>query len=412
MVLFCKKTAYFILSIIILAVIAAPTAYAAAAEETVIGFSDGGSNIICVAHRGDWHSFPENSAEAVNAALTCDAVSVDVKITADGVPVLMADDSVDRMCADKDGNPVSGAVSSFTLRQLKEFYLREADGGTKNPITKATVPELKEIFELTDGKTALMLNVSAENFKVVYDYVKDLGKTAEAVFRIDAKIKQIIELTKDTDVTATGNYQGNIIFLATSAAKKAFNNDIYTMEMGSKNGHGVLYDSFLMKRFSDRKRAMVSMVNGRCGGRPDNETGWDDLISRGYSVIETDYPTELTEYLRRASAAAVELEKLVDLYGDEDLSPYTTESEKAFSSALTASKQLLRSPSSFSELTDARYSLQSAYDSLTVGATKKVALQFKFTPGRIITVVLCAAAFTVGSLYLYNRKNVLNGGNI
>ena len=181
--------------------------------------------------------------------------------------------------------------------------------------------------------------------------------------------------------------------------------------MGSKNGHGVLYDNFLMKRFTDKKRAMVSMVNGRCGGRTDNETGWDDLISRGYSVIETDYPAELTEYIQKTSAAAVELEKFVDLYGDEELSPYTTESEKAFTSALTTAKQLLRNPSSFSELTDARYSLQSAHDSLTVGAKKNVTLQFKFTPGRIITVILCAAAFTVGSLYLHKKK-VLNGGKI
>lgn len=411
MVLFCKKTAYFVLSIIILALIVVPTAFAAATEETVSDFSDGGNNIICIAHRGDWHSFPENSVEAVNAALDYDVISVDVKLTSDGIPVLMADDSVDRMCADKDGKSVSGAVSSFTLRQLKEFNLREANGGVQNPITNTTIPELKEIFELADGKAALMLNVSAENFKAVYNYVKTLGKTAEAIFRIDAKNEQIIELTKDLDVTATGNYQGNIIFLATSAAKNAFNNNIYTIEMGSKNGHGVLYDNFLMKRFTDKKRAMVSMVNGRCGGRTDNETGWDDLISRGYSFIETDYPAELTEYIQKTSAAAVELEKFVDLYGDEELSPYTTESEKAFTSALTTAKQLLRNPSSFSELTDARYSLQSAHDSLTVGAKKNVTLQFKFTPGRIITVILCAAAFTVGSLYLHKKK-VLNGGKI
>lgn len=409
MVLFCKKTAIFVLSIIILAIAVVPTVLAATAEETVSSFSDGGNNVICIAHRGDWHSFPENSVEAVNAALTYDVISVDVKLTADKIPVLMADDSIDRMCADRDGKAVSGSVSSFTLEQLKELRLREANGGTQNPATNATVPELKEILELADGKAALMLNVSEADFKTVYDYVKALGRINETVFRIDAKNKRIIELTKDLDVNVTGKYQGNIIFLATSAAKNAFNNNIYTIEMGSKNGNGVLYDSFLMKRFSGKKRAMVSMVNGRSGGRTDNETGWDDLISRGYSVIETDYPAELTEYIRKTSAAAVELEKFVDLYGDEDLSPYTTDSEKSFSSSLALAKQLLQNPSSFSELTDARYGLQSAHDSLTVGAKKNVTLQFKFTPGRIITVILCAAAFTVGSLYLHKKK-VLNGG--
>ena len=84
--------------------------------------------------------------------------------------------------------------------------------------------------------------------------------------------------------------------------------------MGSTNGNGVLYDNFLMKRFVGSKRAMVSMVNGRCGKRADNEAGWDDLISRGYSVIETDFPAELTEYIRKTETAATDLEKNIDIY--------------------------------------------------------------------------------------------------
>ena len=174
--------------------------------------------------------------------------------------------------------------------------------------------------------------------------------------------------------------------------------------MGSTNGNGVLYGNFLMKRFVGNKRAMASMVSGRCGKRADNETGWDDLISRGYSVIETDYPAELTEYIRKTESTATELEKYIDLYGNTDLSPYTSESEKAFTAALSDAKELLKDKSSFSELTDARSALQTAYDSLTVGEKKNVSLKFKFTPGRIITVVLCAAAFTVGTLYLRSKR--------
>ena len=243
------------------------------------------------------------------------------------------------------------------------------------------------------------------DFKTVYDYVKALGKLDETVFRINAKPKKIIELTRDLDgVNVTGNYQGNIIFLATSAVKKYFAANIYTIEMGSTNGNGVLYDNFLMKRFVGSKRAMVSMVNGRCGKRADNETGWDDLISRGYSVIETDFPAELTEYIRKAETAATDLEKNIDIYANTDLSPYTSETEKAFSSALSAAKKTLDGRSSFSELTDARSALQSAHDSLKVGAKKNVALKFRFTPGRIIAIVLCAAAFTGGTLFLRSKR--------
>lgn len=400
-----KKTAIFILSLILFTALSVSSAIAADASDIASDFSDGKKNIICIAHRGDWHSFPENSAEAINAAAEYDAVSVDVRLTADRKPVLMADEKVDRMSVDGEGKSVSGKVSSFTLAQLKELYLRESNGGTDKKKTTCRIPELKEIYETAAGRTAVMLNVQENDFKTVYDYVKALGKLDETVFRINAKPKKIIELTKDLDgVNVTGNYQGNIIFLATSAVKKYFAANIYTIEMGSTNGNGVLYDNFLMKRFVGSKRAMVSMVNGRCGKRADNETGWDDLISRGYSVIETDFPAELTEYIRKNETAATDLEKNIDIYANTDLSPYTSETEKAFSSALSAAKKTLDGRSSFSELTDARSALQSAHDSLKVGAKKNVALKFRFTPGRIIAVVLCAAAFTGGTLFLRSKR--------
>lgn len=400
-----KKTAIFILSLILFTSLSVGSAIAADASDIASDFSDGKKNIICIAHRGDWHSFPENSAEAINAAAEYDAVSVDVRLTADGKPVLMADEKVDRMSVDGEGKSVSGKVSSFTLAQLKELYLRESNGGTDKKKTTCRIPELKEIYETAAGRTAVMLNVQENDFKTVYDYVKALGKLDETVFRINAKPQKIIELTRDLDgVNVTGNYQGNIIFLATSAVKKYFAANIYTIEMGSTNGNGVLYDNFLMKRFVGSKRAMVSMVNGRCGKRADNETGWDDLISRGYSVIETDFPAELTEYIRKTETAATDLEKNIDIYANTDLSPYTSETEKAFSSALSAAKKTLDGRSSFSELTDARSALQSAHDSLKVGAKKNVALKFRFTPGRIIAVVLCAAAFTGGTLFLRSKR--------
>lgn len=400
-----KKTTIFILSLILFTALSVSSVIAADASDIASDFSDGKKNIICIAHRGDWHSFPENSAEAINAAAEYDAVSVDIRLTADGKPVLMADEKVDRMSVDGEGKSVSGKVSSFTLAQLKELYLRESNGGTDKKKTTCRIPELKEIYETAAGRTAVMLNVQENDFKTVYDYVKALGKLDETVFRINAKPQKIIELTKDLDgVNVTGNYQGNIIFLATSAVKKYFAANIHTIEMGSTNGNGVLYDNFLMKRFVGSKRAMVSMVNGRCGKRADNETGWDDLISRGYSVIETDFPAELTEYIRKTETAATDLEKNIDIYANTNLSPYTSETEKAFSSALSAAKKTLDGRSSFSELTDARSALQSAHDSLKVGAKKNVALKFRFTPVRIIAVVLCAAAFTGGTLFLRSKR--------
>lgn len=402
----CKKMLPIILMLAAMITILAPVAFAADAAATVTSLSEGGTNIICIAHRGDWHSFPENSVEAINAALDCDAVSVDVKLTSDEKPVLMADDTVDRMCISADGRSAFGEVSSFTLAKIKELYLRGGNGGADKVKTDFRVAELKEAYAVTKGKAALFLNISEDDFQTVYAYVKTLGKLNETVFRINAKAKRIAKLTQGLEnVNAVGRYQGNIIFLATGAARVSFKNGINTVELGSINSYSVLFKNYMMSRFTGNRRAMISMVTGLCGNRPDSESGWDDLISRGYSVIETNYPTELLDYIKRTEAAAAELKNDIDLYGNTNLASYTTESERTFNTALEEANELLLKPSSFSDLTDARTAFLSAHSSLTVGEKKPVTLEFNFSFGRIVAVTTFAAAVVVGSLFLHKRRS-------
>jgi glycerophosphoryl diester phosphodiesterase len=53
-----------------------------------------------LAHRGDWRTAPENSLEAMEAALrvpACDGLEFDVRASADGVPILIHDPSLRRV---------------------------------------------------------------------------------------------------------------------------------------------------------------------------------------------------------------------------------------------------------------------------------------------------------------------------
>lgn len=53
-----------------------------------------------LAHRGDWRRAPENTIPALLAALKvpgCDGVEFDVRLSADGVPVLLHDATLDRV---------------------------------------------------------------------------------------------------------------------------------------------------------------------------------------------------------------------------------------------------------------------------------------------------------------------------
>ena len=368
---------------------------------------DSSEEIICIVHRGDWHAFPENSAEAVKAGAEYGFVSVDVKLTKDSKVVLLADDTTDRMVVDAEGKTVSGNVADKTYAELTALYLRAENGDEDKPKTDCRVSGLGTALSFVNEDSLLILNTSCEDFEKVYDEVKTLDAIDQVAFRfLSDSNSDIIKTTSAyDDATVFGNYQGNIIFLATSTVKNSFENGMNVVELGSKNGNGVLYDEFLMERFNENGRAMVSMVNGRSGKRPDSERGWDDLIGLGYSVIETDYPEQFNEYLENIENEEKQLNYYIDLYKSTDLQPYTMDSEKAFSTALDEAKKLVSGNGSLSEIQNARHTLQSAYDNLTLGEKKAVTLKFEFTAGRLIAVILCGGAIIAAQVFFFKKRD-------
>ncbi len=403
-----KLIAVFFAALIALSVLSV-SAWAYSADERAECFSSDNTEIVCIAHRGDWHSYPENSAEAVRTAAEFGVVSVDIKITADDGTVLMADETTDRMCVDASGKTVTGNVGDFTLAELKNMYLRSANGTSKNGKTDFHPASLEDAAAAAGTDAALMLNLRCADFQKVLAEVKALNILDRVIFRFSDKNRVILETVgAEQGVIYCGNYQGNIIFLATGTVKDCRENSIGTVELGSKNGHGVLYDNFLMKRFDSGCKAMVSMTGGRCGKRTDNETGWDDLISRGYSIIETDYPQDLSEYIQKTDTAKAKLERYVNLYSGTDTASYTTDTEKSFKLALNDAKTILKKSASLSQLDSARFNLQSSFDNLTVGAKKAVTLSFEFTAGRAIAVILCGGAILASQIFLYKKREKKN----
>ena len=70
-----------------------------------------------LAHRGDWRVAPENSLAAMQAALAipgCDGLEFDIRCSADGVAVLLHDESLARV------QKVPMACSTLTASQLAE----------------------------------------------------------------------------------------------------------------------------------------------------------------------------------------------------------------------------------------------------------------------------------------------------
>jgi glycerophosphoryl diester phosphodiesterase len=92
-----------------------------------------GSLPLIVGHRGASADAPENTLAAFILAIEqgADGIEFDVQLCADGVPVIVHDDTVDRVC------DATGRVDELTLAELRQLDLGMGQG----------VPTLDELFE-------------------------------------------------------------------------------------------------------------------------------------------------------------------------------------------------------------------------------------------------------------------------
>lgn len=129
-------------------------------------------NVTAVAHRGDPYRVRENTLDSVRSALRrgADAVEVDVRLTRDGVPVLLHDATLKRL---------------WELdRPLLSLSADEVRG-----LTGGGVPTLAEALAATDG-TRLMLDLPGtpglRAVRRVVDVVRECGAEDRVYYCADA----------------------------------------------------------------------------------------------------------------------------------------------------------------------------------------------------------------------------------
>ena len=109
------------------------------------------------AHRGASVALPENTLAAFAAAVAAgaDGVEFDVQLSADGVPVVIHDERVDRT---HDGVGWVGELSAASLASLAP---RAAVGAA------GAIPTLDEVLDLL-APTSLTINIELKNSVVSY----------------------------------------------------------------------------------------------------------------------------------------------------------------------------------------------------------------------------------------------------
>ncbi|MEU6101034.1 glycerophosphodiester phosphodiesterase [Streptomyces flaveolus] len=118
-------------------------------------------DVTAVAHRGDPYRFRENTIASLRSALArgADAVEVDVRLTRDGVPVLLHDETLKRLW-ERD-------------RPLRSLSAREV-----NDLTEGRVPTLAEALTACDGSRVMLDLPGAPDVRAarrVVDAVRECG---------------------------------------------------------------------------------------------------------------------------------------------------------------------------------------------------------------------------------------------
>ncbi len=374
-------------------------------QNTGIAYSN---SIMSCANMGNWQKFAENSVEAVTDCKT-DFVSVDVKLTSDKIPVLMKDDTVDRMCVDSNGNQVKGAVNEKTYEEFSSYFLRYGNGGSISPASEFKTASLKDVLNSLKDGMMLIIDVSFDDAGIAYNTVASEQKLNRVLFRIDGctgkDAVSIINKNDDFKGLIIPQYNGNIIFGANSLLSETSRAGLTVAKLGTKNVNGVIfYDSFTKKFVENKIMAMFNMTDEYAAGRNDDISGWDDIVSKGYTVIETNHPDMLVNYIEDTEDQLSHLVTLRDMCKAYLNGNYSSSSLDKFTRAYNKATLCIDNVSSRSEISQSYYELSSAYSELEPADKNEAVNKLSFTPGRIIAVVLCGGGIIASQVYLYKKR--------
>ena len=270
--------------------------------------------------------------------------------------------------------------------------------------------EIAQAAKAVADKSALIIDAqSIEEANEKYTQVMAVSGDCPVYYRIKASAGKAIKWaqSKGTKPQLIGFYTGNIYFSALSSINKfgkyASDN---TVQLQTGNQDGVILHNTVTSFFAKNGvHGMFSFINTeKAANRTDSARSWDDLIARGYEIIETAYPEDFAEYLSQNTAEREKLQASIDAALAADLKSGYPNRINTYNKALDAAMALLEDGSCATyEMADTRAKLDEAVNNLTIDDGKKVKGDFEITPGRVAAALFGIAL--VLSWQIYFRKH-------
>lgn len=393
-------------------------AFAIDYEDTPLSeiYKDHTSHTMVASRKGDTNHYPENSLAAVEQAVTngADIVEIDIKKTADGVLVLMDDDTVTRTCY---GYGEKTAVTEMNYAEIKNLKLLSNKGGASATKTDHTVPTLEDVFKNRQN-CLYLLDADWELKDEIYTLAEKYNMLDNVIFYIcDVKTDEIAawKSTLGTEPMIMTYFKGNVIFAATATVENAAEvSDC--IHLATKNPYGMIFGEKVQETaYESSIRTMATPCYPElCGGRQDTVTYWDELISRGFNVILTDYTEELRKYVDDTlNNKTLELDWITNrLVHDWELPDFNSDKffdyKLAYTTAAEKAENLLTKDQSrsYSDCAEAIYELHKAYDDINANYEElsQGTAGMTVTPARILLCALLIAVVTAVEIFFHKKK--------
>ncbi len=247
---------------------------------------------------------------------------------------------------------------------------------------------LEQAVTALNAKASLIIDAdSIEQAEKKLAEFTALNAQADVYYRIDDSASKTVKWAESKNVKLIGYYKGNIYPIALSVIStygKQGNGAV--VQMQTNNQDGVILHNSVTSNFSKNGvYGMFSFADStKSAKRTDGSRSWDDLISKGYTIIETAYSTDFSEYRNINTVERHKLEKSVNAALATSTEGCSPNRVSDYNSALEAAQTLLSDGTSATyAMSDARAVLDEAVKNITIQDGSQIKGDIKFSAGRI-----------------------------
>lgn len=256
--------------------------------------------VTIVAHRGDWRNHPENSIPAFQSCIDMgiDMIEIDLQRTKDGKLILMHDRTVDRCTNGK------GKIADMTYEEIQKLLLRPQHSAS---VTRNHIPTLEEVLVLCKGKILINIDKGYDYFQQVYELMEKTGTTSQVIIKSSNSLEKVknengtvldkviyMPIVNLNDKNAENSIDDFITIhpVAIECCISKYNDKVERLlqkirDAGIKIWINSIWASLCDGHDDDRAVEL---------GEPDESWGW--ILDRGGTVIQTDRPYDLLQYLK------------------------------------------------------------------------------------------------------------------